>query len=235
MNRKYKHLIFDLDRTLWDFERASRETFAEIYELYILPLAKVPFDDFFSVYRQINEFLWEQYRNKQIAKEVLRTKRFGMTLDHFGLEFKANAVQIADYYIANISHKAYLFEGSAETLKVLASKYTLSVMTNGFKEVQYPKLERSGISHLFSHVFVSEEIGINKPNPGIFHFALKELSGTPEESIMIGDDFEVDIAGAVNCGMNAIWFKPDGKKDKDYCVLPGVKVINSIPELLTIL
>lgn len=230
-----KHLIFDLDRTLWDFERASRETFSEIHELFILPVAQVPFEDFFSVYRKINEHLWELYRNKQIAKEILRTKRFNLTLEHFGLEFKVNTVQIADYYINNISQKAYLFEGSKETLEKLVSRYTLSIMTNGFKEVQYPKLERSGIQHLFSHIFISEEIGINKPNPGIFQFALKELSCTPSQAAMIGDDFEVDIAGAVAVGMKAIWFNPEGEKNGCKSDLHEVKTIYTIPDLLAIL
>ena len=230
-----RHLIFDLDRTLWDFEKASKETFREIHEKFIPPQENVPFDDFFDIYRKNNEYLWEQYRNHLIAKEILRTKRFENTLEFFSLQFKVSATAIADYYIDTISTKAYLFSGTKETLEELKKRYTLSIMTNGFKEVQYPKLERSGIRDLFSFVFISEEIGYNKPHQQIFSHALKELGCKPEEATMIGDDFEVDIMGAINAGMPAIWFKPEVLPNGEEEVHHSVKIIHSIPQLLKIL
>lgn len=207
--KTYSHLIFDLDRTLWDFDKAAHETLSDLFALYVQAHTHYSFQHFYDRYREINSNLWDQYRRHEIPKEALRVKRFSLTLEEMGLDRPWIANQLADMYVQVIAEKSYLFPHALETLEYLLTKgYTMAVMTNGFKEVQYHKIERCSLEKYFPHLFISEEIGFNKPDIRIFSHALKKMNVSPDQALMIGDDYEVDIVGAAAAGIDQVFFNP---------------------------
>lgn len=228
----YKHLFFDLDRTLWDFEKNANETFNDIYNKYQLTDRGVTtFNDFMEVYHGINNTLWDYYRKGQIEKEVLNVQRFALTLDSFGIDDIPLSHHIAHDYIELSPTKKHLFPGTVPVLEYLSGKYTLHLITNGFEEVQYKKLINSNLRHFFTHVITSEEAGYKKPDPNIFLYALNVAGTVAAESLMIGDDQEVDIDGARQAGMDQVLVDYDDK----YVGSSATFRITSLPALLQIL
>lgn len=228
---KYKHIYFDLDRTIWDFDKNSEETFHEIYIKYELEKIFLDFDNFHDTYVKHNEKLWEDYRKGEIKKSLLSYKRFSLTLEDFGVDDEELAKKIAFDYITISPTKKGLFPFAHETLNYLQKKYKLYIITNGFNEVQFTKLKNSELDKYFSKVFTSEDAGAQKPNPIIFDNALKSVDALKEESIMIGDDLETDILGAKNFGLDQVYFNPRGKNHKEEISYE----INSLNELTEIL
>lgn len=205
--KQYKHIFFDLDKTLWDFDKNSLETFSEIFERYDLKKMGVPgLDNFYSVYKSHNQHLWGLYRNGEIEKKVLSVKRFELTLNDFGIFDDELSKKIADDYIHYSPLKTNLYPGTHEILEYLKGKYQLHIITNGFEEVQFRKINASGLDKYFSNVITSEEAGCKKPDPGIFEYALKAANASAKECLMIGDDIEVDIIGARNAGIDQVYF-----------------------------
>jgi len=204
-NHTYTDLFFDLDRTLWDFERNSRETFMELYHKYQLTRFFNGFDLFFSTYREYNDELWMLYRSGQITKEELSWKRFDLSLKDIDVNDEKLARNLSKDYLEISPTKQKLFPHTLLSLTFLKKRYTLNLITNGFKEVQYKKLKNCGIADFFNHIFISEEIGYLKPHPKFFEHALKVSQAIPEDSIVIGDDLMVDIKGANEAGMDSIW------------------------------
>ena len=203
----YQDIFFDLDHTLWDFETNSLETLKEIFEKYSLKAAGIPdVDVFIEVYHSHNHRLWSEYRRGEIAKEVLRVKRFGLCLNDFGITDPGIIEAIANDYVTISPTKTNLFPHAHKILTYLKSKYRLHIITNGFVEVQYTKLEHSGLRPYFIKVVTSEEAGVNKPDPAIFTYALKLANATAEASLMIGDNEEVDIDGARLAGIDQVLF-----------------------------
>lgn len=197
-----RHIFFDLDHTLWDFDRNSELAFREIFEEYKLNL---DIDDFLKVYKPINFRYWELYRNNSVTKEALRFGRLKESFDSLEFEASDSTInELADLYIDYLPKNNHLLEGSNEILKVLREKYTLHIITNGFEEVQHRKMISSGISEFFKTITTSEEAGVKKPNPKIFQLALEKGEALPENSIMIGDNLEADVLGAENFGIRAI-------------------------------
>ncbi|NVO01911.1 MAG: noncanonical pyrimidine nucleotidase, YjjG family [Bacteroidetes bacterium] len=206
MIKKYKHLFFDLDKTLWDFEKNSKETLTELYNNYKLSEKNIEsFDVFFEKYTEINIGLWDLYRKGEIKKEYLSLQRFELTFNKFGFSDVELAQTFANDYISISPQKTHLFPGAIEVLEELCIKYELHVITNGFKEVQYKKLNNSGLNNFFKTIITSEEAGFMKPDPKVFLYALEKAEATASESIMIGDDLEVDILSAQNFGMDQIF------------------------------
>jgi putative hydrolase of the HAD superfamily len=209
--KKYKHIFFDLDNTLWDFDRNSSETLNELYEKYELSkLGIKSAHEFIVKYNLCNAIMWEQYRLGKIDKETMRSKRFTFTLWDMGIDTSLVPTQLADDYIANSPRKNNLFPDTAETLEYLHKKYTLHIITNGFMEVQHIKLESSDIKKYFDHVIISEHTGFRKPDVNIFYYALKKAKAEANESVMVGDGLEVDIIGARNAGWDTVFFNPRG-------------------------
>lgn len=203
---EYKHLFIDLDKTLYDFDRSSRETFLEFYNRNSLKeLGINSFESFFNRYRQINLELWEVYRNGGIGKTVLKTKRFYLVLKEFGIDSMELAEKFAEYYVNESPLKQTLFEGVRDTLDYLHPAYNLHVITNGFSEVQFKKIKANNLINYFQHIITSEDAGGKKPDSIIFEYALKKTGATLRQSLMIGDDQEVDIEGAKNCGMDQVF------------------------------
>lgn len=207
-NRKYTHLFFDLDNTLWDFDKnaklAMRDTIAELQlEPYI-----ANFDAFYEFYESINTQLWEDYRKQQIRKPELIVKRFSDTLTHYQVP-GIDPIAMNDRYLHHMARQHALIAGARELLQELRSReYHLQIITNGFKEVQLNKLKNCGIEGYFEHVFISEVIEYPKPHPKIFEHAIKSSNAPKSKSIMIGDNWETDIKGAKAFGIDQVYFGP---------------------------
>ncbi len=204
---KYKHLFFDLDRTLWDFESNYIETFKEIFEKFSLKQSGIPsFEAFTETYTKHNEHLWNLYRNDKISKEELKDTRFILTLNDFGIDNVSLANEISEEYTFACPRKGVLMPGTIKVLDQLKSQYHLHIITNGFEEIQKVKMEYAGLNGYFDCVVTSEEAGSKKPDKRIFTYALKKAGAKVKESLMIGDDFEVDILGAAAIGMDTVYY-----------------------------
>lgn len=208
--KNIEHVFFDLDHTLWDFERNSELTFKKIFEDVDL---KLDFNLFLETYIPINLEYWRLYREDKISKKDLRYYRLKTTFDKMKLEVSDDLInKLSVLYIDNLSDFNHLFEGTIELLDYLSSKYQLHIITNGFEEVQTKKMQKSYIYKYFKEVITSEAVGVKKPNPKVFNHAFKLAKANAENSIMIGDSFEADILGAESVGMEAIFCNFDDKE-----------------------
>ncbi|HTB52737.1 MAG TPA: YjjG family noncanonical pyrimidine nucleotidase [Ferruginibacter sp.] len=203
----YKHLFFDLDHTLWDFDSNAKDALTEIYALFDLKEKKiVPFEDFYTQYLHHNNLLWERYHRGFITGEELKWKRMWRTLLEFKLGDERLAKDMSDKFITILPFKKKLFPHTTEILDYLIDKkYTLHLITNGFEKVQLNKINSSGIDKYFTHVITSECSNSLKPKKEIFDYALQKAGATLEESIMLGDNLEADIQGAINAGMDCVF------------------------------
>ncbi len=210
-------VFFDLDRTLWDFEKNSKETLWEIYYEYELPHFGIPdFEIFYQTYLRINEECWELYRQDKISKKFLRSQRFYLTFQEFDLLNRSLSQRIGEEYIDKSPFKRALIPGAIEILEYLHEKYKLHIITNGFEEVQYVKINNTGLRKFFDKIITSERAECRKPNPKIFEFATHLAKTKMEQSVMIGDDFLIDAKGAVDAGFNgSFWFAPEVEEKKD--------------------
>ena len=210
--KQYKHIFFDLDRTLWDFDAAAEVAFERIYEKYGLKELGIPSaHEFHEVYHPLNEQLWVLYRADQITKEELNRTRFMKPLEHYGIHDTDLADHLSEDYVYWSPRIVRLVPGTMELLDYLKPKYHLHLITNGFQEVQHTKLSGSGLEPYFETLTVSEEVGVKKPKPEIFRYALAKDHATAEESLMIGDEMAVDIDGARAIGMHTVLFNPKGE------------------------
>ncbi|MFC4209974.1 YjjG family noncanonical pyrimidine nucleotidase [Pedobacter lithocola] len=226
-----KHIFFDLDHTIWDFDRNAEETLNELYRVYNLQeLGLKSCEEFISTYTENNHQLWADYHLGKITKDFLRAERFNKTFLQLGIQPDAVPHQFEDDYVSISPTKTNLFDGAENVLSYLKEKYTLHIISNGFKETTLTKMDLSGLNPYFKNVIISEDVGANKPNPVIFEHALNKAKAAKEESIMIGDSLEADIYGALNFGMEAIFFNPT-KKEKP---LDVKKEIIHLEELLTL-
>ena len=208
----YKHIFFDLDRTLWDFDAAAEVAFERIYEKYNLKsLGISSAHEFHEVYHPLNEQLWVLYRADKITKDELNRTRFLKPLEHYGIHNTELADRLSEDYVYWSPRIVRLVSGTMELLDYLKPKYQLHLITNGFQEVQHTKLSGSGLEPYFETLTVSEEVGVKKPNPEIFRYALKKAHASAEESLMIGDEMAVDIDGARAVGMDTVLFNPKGE------------------------
>lgn len=205
-----KHLFFDLDRTLWDFEKNSETALTILYDELKLGDHLRSFRSFHTKYKKVNGELWDQYSKGKLSKDVLRVKRFRDTLAHFDVKSDELSNALADGYISLSPHQTHLLPDALETLEKLKNdNFELHIITNGFLEVQHIKLDKSGLKPYFDVILCSEEVGKNKPARLVFDRALDLANAKSEESIMIGDSYEADIKGAENAGIRAILFDPD--------------------------
>lgn len=210
MQRKYQHLIFDLDRTLWDFESNARIALNEIYNEYSLKERGVlDFDEFEKKYKKINEICWDDYRNGKLKKEILRNLRFELTLREYGIYDQKTILEISELYLYKSPRLTKVIDGAHEILNYLSKSYQLHILTNGFVEVQGIKMEKSGLKPYFDQVVASEFAGAKKPHPKAFEFTLNRIKARANECLMIGDDPISDIKGAHDVGMDSVYFNQD--------------------------
>lgn len=198
-----KHIFFDLDHTLWDFETNSDIAFETVFKKHQV---KADLQKFLNYYRGINEDYWKLYREEKVTKEELRLGRLKDTFvkikENFDIQLLEN---LSVDYIKVLPHHNQLFEGTHEILEHLYLNYKLHIITNGFNEVQYKKLENSGLTKYFEKIITSEDAGVKKPNRIIFDYALEITKAVSSESIMIGDNWEADIMGAKDAGFDVIF------------------------------
>lgn len=203
---KYKHLFFDLDHTLWDFDANARATLQQLHiDLDLVSKGIHDFDLFYQNYLVHNEKLWARYRNGYIKQEELRLKRMWLTLLDFKIADEALARQLNELFLQLLPGRTILFPDTKEVLQYLLDKgYRLHLITNGFDETQHSKLKYSGLAPFFREVITSEGSNSLKPQKEIFDYALEKAGARVQESIMIGDSLEIDVAGALNAGIDAI-------------------------------
>jgi putative hydrolase of the HAD superfamily len=204
---KYKHLFFDLDHTLWDFDTNAKESLTEIYALFELEKKNVfPFHDFYVKYLHHNEILWDRYHKGFITADELKWRRMWRTLLEFKIGDEQLAKDISARFLEILPTKEKLFPHTKEVLDYLTAKqYQLHLITNGFEKTQWSKLNSSGLDKYFTHVITSETSNSLKPKKEIFDYALSKAGATLKESIMIGDNQDADIQGAINAGMDSIF------------------------------
>jgi putative hydrolase of the HAD superfamily len=206
---KYKHIFFDLDHTIWDFDKNAEETLYELYDIYKLNEIGLPSAAIFiETYTRNNHRLWAEYHTGKISKTELRETRFRRTFLELGLHPDLLPLAFEDDYVKLCPTKTNLFPHAHETLTYLKDKYTLHLISNGFKESSELKVGNTNISGYFQHIIISETIGVNKPDPAIFEHALSLAGAKKNESLMIGDSLEADVYGALNFGIDAIYFNP---------------------------
>ena len=209
---KYKHIFFDLDRTLWDFDANSHETLLELCDSYRLNEKGVlDYEEFITKYKDHNEKLWDLYRVDKISQKDLRRERFQMSLKEFGINDFKLSERIGEEYIAVCPKKSRLYPYTFDVLDYLKPNYSLHIITNGFDKTQHIKLEHSKLKPYFDKIITSEKLGVKKPNPEIFIYALDLTKTTREESIYIGDNLVVDILACEAVGIDGIYFNPNRK------------------------
>jgi putative hydrolase of the HAD superfamily len=218
---RYDYFLLDLDRTLWDFDANALAAMHMLLDKWDLPIGER--EIFFERYEVINRRLWDDYEAGIIAKEYLRRERFHQTLrDHYGIDDVDAAEQMGKEYLDFMALGDILMPGARKVLEAIAVRGgKMAIVSNGFKEVQYRKLRISKIDHFFSAVMISEEVGVHKPDPLIFHKALEALCGEGVEiddniksrTIMIGDDYPNDIEGAINFGIDSFYYDPSNKEN----------------------
>jgi putative hydrolase of the HAD superfamily len=212
-NMKYKHLFFDLDHTIWDFDKNAEETLHQLFQVYGLAGLGIHSPEIFiETYTRNNHELWANYHTGVITKEHLRKTRFRKTFMDLGLSPDLIPESFEDDYVRICPTKPHLFPKAIETLSYLQKKYDLHLISNGFKESTELKIAKTGLGPFFKTIIISEVVGINKPDKAIFEFALAAAKASKPESIMIGDSLEADIRGAMDFGMEAIYFNPLGKE-----------------------
>lgn len=221
-------VFFDLDGTLWDFQKNSREVLIDTLHRYQVP---VTYEDFFQAYAPINQECWRRYRLGELSPQELNNQRFFRTFEALKMgNDRAWINRFQESYIAGLGNPTNLFPKTQETLEYLRERYTLHVITDGFSELQINKLKRSGIFSYFDTLTFSDEVGATKPDPIIFETALSRANTRPEQSIMIGDHPDFDVKGARQSGLRAIHFDPQSSPSSQ-----GMERITSIFELTKIL
>ncbi|HET8573187.1 MAG TPA: YjjG family noncanonical pyrimidine nucleotidase [Edaphocola sp.] len=231
--KNYKHLFFDLDHTLWDFEQNSRAVLKQLFEDFRLePKGVSSLESFQDHFEQQNDKFWTRFRKGQVNREQLRWKRFWHTLISFDIRDHALAVDLSDAYLQQLPQQSALMPFAEELLKYCQNKdYRLHLITNGFEQTQWMKLKQSGIDGYFGKMITSQNCGALKPDARIFDFALRETDADVSTSLMIGDALEADVLGARAFGMDQVFYNVRKTKHAE---MPTYE-INSLEELLTIL
>ena len=240
MMKKYKAVFLDWDDTIGDFHGAADLALAQMYEKYQLDRYFASLDEFVGLYKPHNLELWAKYGEDKVTKEYLSLDRFLFPLMHGSLYPNGETAQVvrlamtmSDDFLALTTAHFSLLPGAEEIVRYLAEKYPLTIVTNGFIEVQYEKFDKSGLKDCFSHIVLSEEVGCQKPNPRIFEEALRLNGLSADEVVMVGDSWYSDIQGAINAGIDQIWIR----KSKDS--LPegqsATYLVQSLSEVMEIL
>lgn len=230
--KKYKHIFFDLDHTIWDFDKNAEETLHELYGIYKLKeLGLHSADLFIQTYTSNNHRLWAEYHLGKITKAELREARFKQTFLDLGTHPDLIPAGFEDDYVKLCPTKTNLFPHAHETLQYLQSKYTMHLISNGFRESQDIKINGTNLGGYFQNVIISEIAGANKPDKAIFQYAVDLAKASVTESLMIGDSLEADVYGALNFGMDAIYFNPAGLEKPGDVPLQ----INNLKELTLLL
>ncbi len=229
---KYRHLFFDLDHTLWDFDRNSAESLAELFETFRLTEVGITSAEEFSRhFIAINKKLWADYDKNLIAHSYIREHRFPMVYRSLGIDETIVKHDLNAEYLRLLPRKPHLLESARELLEHLKGRYTMHIITNGFAEIQAVKMDSAEIAHYFTNVITSENANAKKPDPLVFEYALQAAGASVSESLMIGDNYEADILGAKGVGMDTVFYNLSGALVAD----PPTYDIRHWQELMAIL
>jgi len=210
---KKKDIFFDLDHTLWDFEKNAEETLTELFDSYQFgAMGFASAASFIEVYNRNNHRLWTWYHHGKITKSELREARFEDTFRELKIDPKLFPKKFEEDYLSMCPQKTHLFPHAHETLQYLGEKYKLHLISNGFGDAAEIKISKCDLKKYFSSIVISETIGIHKPDPRIFYHAVTNAKTKVTQSVMIGDSLDADIRGAQNAGMDAIYFNPKGNE-----------------------
>ncbi len=243
--KQYKAVFIDWDDTIGDFIGAAKLALQEMYNKYRLSDYFASHEEFVSLYKPHNIELWDKYGRDIVTKEYLSFDRFFYPLMHGskgGEKLKAKderqkaatlAEQLSEDFLNMTTAHFSLLEGAEDVVRYLANKYPLTVVTNGFVEVQYEKFDKSGLRDSFTHIVLSEEVGCQKPNPRIFEEALRMNGLSAEDVVMIGDSWNSDIQGAINAGIDQIWVtKKQGITPQEQ---PSTYIVSTLQDVKNIL
>lgn len=222
---KYKLLIFDADETLFDFKKAEKEAFKET----ILEFG-IEYDEsyHFETYKRINTAIWKELENGLITQSKLKIERFKRLSDKLGIYF--DEIKFADSYMKHLANGSFLFDDSMDLIKSIKDKYKLVIITNGLSIVQEKRIKQSPIAKYFNDIVISENVGVSKPNPGIFEYALNNMDNiNKKEILMIGDSLSSDIKGGINFNIDTCWYNPNNLENNTD-IIPTY-VVSSLNEL----
>ena len=228
----YKNLFFDLDDTLWAFSANARDTYEEMYRKYDYDRFFDSFEHYYSLYQRRNLELWAEYADGKVTKEELNRQRYLYPLVAVGAGDSALAEAYEKDALATIPTKSKLMPHAREVLEYLSAKYNLYILSNGFKELQFHKMRSSDIDKYFRKVVLSDDIGILKPWPEIFHLALSATQSELNDSLMIGDSWENDIAGAAGVGMHQVFYNLSGRTDLPFTPTYQITDLKELLDLL---
>lgn len=208
---KYTHLFFDLDHTLWDFDRNSAECIAELFDTFRLAdVGIASAEEFSRHFIAINRKLWSDYDRNLIEHSYIRQHRFPLVFRSLGVDESAVQADLNAEYLKILPCKPHLLESARDILDYLQGRYVMHIITNGFAEIQAVKMDSSEIAHYFTHVITSEKANAKKPDPLVFQYAMDVSGTTAAESLMIGDNYEADILGAKSVGMDTVFYNQQG-------------------------
>lgn len=212
---KYKHIFFDLDHTLWDYDANATVSLMELYDAHGLAgHGQFSAEQMVAAFFEVNYELWELYNAHKIGKDDIRAMRFPRVFEKMQVPLALLPKDFEEEYVALCPTKSKTFPHAHDILTYLGEKYELHIITNGFNEIQKCKLESAGLDKFFHTVVTSESSEARKPHPKIFHFAFQLTGASAQDSLMIGDNLTSDIAGARNVNMDHIWFNPSNQKTK---------------------
>lgn len=228
----YSHLLFDLDHTLWDFERNSTEALNEVYLFYNMQRFNAfSCQEFVDKFKEVNAILWEKYDHDEIDREFIRTRRFEMVLTRLGLKTADIPDDISNTYLSICPTKENVIPDAFEVLDYLKGSYQMHIITNGFDDIQDTKLNSSNLRGYFDKIFTSEGVGHKKPSKEMFNKAVEMIGVDKKSCLMIGDNLETDIKGALNADLDVIFFNPDNLEHD----LPVTYEIQKLIDLKSIL
>lgn len=206
---KYKHILFDLDHTLWDFEKNATETLCELYENFQLTsLGSFSVQEFCQTFHRINHHLWALHQQGDYEQSKLRSDRFKKIFSELGVAETLVPHSIQDEYLRICPSKPHVFPFTHDILSYLKERYQLHIVTNGFSDVQHIKLKSAALTNYFTHIVTSDGANFRKPEPAIFRHVLELIGANASECIMIGDNLLTDIAGAQNADIDCVYFNP---------------------------
>src|SRR5690606_5361224 len=226
-----RDIFFDLDHTLWDFEKNAEEALIELFDRYKFDTLGITSTQLFiETYNRNNHRLWALYHHGKITKSELREARFADTFRELGIDPRLFPKAFEEDYLRLCLQKTHLFPGVHETLTYLADKYMLHLIPNAFVDAAEIKVTKCNLEQYFSSIVISEVVGVHKPDARIFHYAVKNAKTQIRDSVMIGDSLEADIRGAQNAGMDAIYFNPKGMEVPPD-VKASIRALNELREL----
>ena len=224
-----KFVFFDLDHTLWDYHANSMQALTELYSQFGFS-AHVSLEQFLETYQSINEKLWHRFNQSEIDRDYIKKYRFPMVLKKMKVYLDAKPEELHDFFVTNCSSRSKLMPWARETLTYLYERYPLAIITNGFPEAQYPKMEASDLNKYFKEVIISHEVGCRKPQSEIYHLTLEKMGAKAAQTVMSGDNPKTDVRGALDAGLKAIFYNPTGKLRSN-----STWEIQSLKELVDIL